>query len=36
VEYRSVYERGTAAEMFVFKVTAGKPLLAKYAMSPGK
>jgi hypothetical protein len=36
LEYHSVYERGTAAEMFVFKVAGGKPLLEKYSMSPGK
>ena len=32
--YESAYEHGNAAETFTFWITAGKPLLAKYNMTP--
>jgi hypothetical protein len=35
LDYQCEYEHGTASELFVFRMTDGKPLLMKYFMSPG-
>ena len=36
LNYQSVYERGTANEVFTFRITRGRPLLMNYKMLPGK
>ena len=36
LNYQSVYDHGTANEVFTFRMTDGKPLLMKYRMTPGK
>ncbi|HJT82357.1 MAG TPA: hypothetical protein VJ719_14280 [Chthoniobacterales bacterium] len=35
LDYQSVYDRGTASEVFTFRITKGKPLLRNYRMVPG-
>jgi hypothetical protein len=34
LNYECVYEHGKAAEVFGYRITDGKPLLAKYFMTP--